>query len=129
MTPAREKVEEYGTLARRYIDNAHALLLKHEPEKAGQMLWGAAIVSAKAAALSRGHPVTKYQAVSTFVREAAKELGEADLFLTLRALDSFHGRFYEGGVTQDEVDALLGPAGAYVDRFLALAAAGVVMSQ
>jgi hypothetical protein len=87
---------QFARRAWHYLANSKKLAKEPEgSEKAGEMIWGAAVMAVKAVGAARGRKITKYQAVDKYVRGLAEEFGDKNISTSFWAFKSLHGAFYE----------------------------------
>ena len=113
MTLARARV--FANKAWHYLANARKLA--REPggeEKAGEILWGAAVLALKAVALVEGRKVGKYSENSKYVSDLDDRYPGVGIFSTFKELKSLHGQFYELEVTREEIEKSLDHASSWM---------------
>ena len=109
----------YRSAARRYLDNAHLLAHRGEREKAGEMLWGAVVLSTKALATLRNIRL-KGGSVGGFVADISKVIGAPDLRAQFHVVEGMHGRFYEAAPDGIDITYVIEQAQAFTARVLDL---------
>lgn len=73
-----------------------------DAEKAGELLWGSMAQALKAVAASEGKKV-KYGKMEDYARELAKRLGDESIIDVFGTASYLHGRYYESGLSMEEV--------------------------
>jgi hypothetical protein len=101
------------------LDNAHLLAHRGEREKAGEMLWGAVVLSTKALAILRNIRL-KGGSVSGFVADISKVIGAPDLRAQFHLVEGMHGRFYEAAPEGIDINYVVAQAQAFTGRVLEL---------
>ena len=118
----KETIEKYKNQSISYFENALVAMEAGEAEKTGELLWGSMIQALKAMAASEGKKITKYGREEAYARELAKRLGDESIFDVFGSAKYLHGRYYEAGLSMEEVYAYAERIRAVVGKLLSLVA-------
>ena len=111
-----DRAHDYASKARHYLANATKLASESGGlSKAGEMVWGALVFAAKAAAARRGKKMKSEKVISWAKREGLISRDDAGAVAYARAL---HGHFYEVELERDEFENAKNSVEVVVDKIL-----------
>ncbi|MDE2746702.1 MAG: hypothetical protein OXI41_12060 [Chloroflexota bacterium] len=108
------RLERYEDLSSEYLRRARAYLSEGDLTQASEKGWGAAAVSVKAVATTRGLNHASHYQLRQVVQELAREADDDEMRTYFGNANDLHMNFYEGWLDNETVALYL----AHVERFI-----------
>ena len=92
---SREREDQYRRLSDKYLGDAEVLLEEGDYVQASEKFWGAAALTVKTVAASKGVEVRSHRDIRRFVNRLRDELNEPELDSLFGLAADLHQNFYE----------------------------------
>ncbi len=91
----QEREGQYSKLSDKYLEDAEALLREGDYVQASEKFWGAAALTVKTVAASKGVELSSHREIWGFVNRLRDELNEPELNRLFSIASALHQNFYE----------------------------------
>jgi hypothetical protein len=108
----------YERQSLRYLENAQEFLERDEPEKTGELLWGALAEALKAVAARGDRLVRSHRELWSLARVVATELGDESIYDAFVQANALHSNFYEAEISIDDIRVVAPKISATIERLL-----------
>ena len=110
----------YADADQQFLARAHAYLADDDLRQASEKGWGAAALSVKSVAQSRGWRHGGHRRLFSVITRLVEETGDGDLRVAFNAANALHTNFYEGWLDRENVEANLASVVELVEKLDAL---------
>ena len=116
-----EATRNHVVHCRQYMDNALEALLKDEPGKAGEMLWGSISQAVHAVDAWRGPVIYDHRSMMNFAyHRIGREINDLSFPISVEAASSLYHNFYMPARTREDVELLMPGIRQAIAQILAL---------
>jgi len=112
--------ENYVNTSYMYLENFKKLMKENEPEKAGEVLWGAMAESIRAFAAKDGFQIGSHDELKNFAKEISFNLKYSELWDAFRKAENLHSNFYESRLKIEDVEEIAREIEPVIIRIISL---------